>query len=68
MKILLARITRSRKGHEIRAEQTLEGETVAIGRGAQCAIHLSDPRVAFEHATLFASEGTPRVASVVPWC
>jgi len=64
VKVQLARITRSRKGHPIRAEQLVEGETIAIGRGAQCAIHLSDPRVAFEHASLFASEGAGRIAGV----
>ena len=64
MKIQLARITRSRKGHPIRAERTIEADSLAVGRGAQCAIHLSDPRVALEHVTIFATGGIRRVAAV----
>ncbi len=64
MRIRLTRVTRSRKGHPIRAQSTVESEAPTIGRGAQCAIHLSDPRVAFEHASVFVSEGARHVTGV----
>jgi hypothetical protein len=64
VKIQLVRITRSRKGHPIRAEQLVEADSLAVGRGAQCAVHLTDPRVALEHATIFVTEGTRRIAGV----
>ena len=64
MKVRLVRITRSRKGHPIRAETLVDADSLAVGRGAQCAIHLSDPRVALEHATIFVTEGTRRIAGV----
>lgn len=56
-------ITRNRKGQPVRAERTLEGERFAIGRGTQCAIHLPDSRVAFEHATIFAGDGAFHIAA-----
>ncbi len=55
IRLRLAMITRNRKGQPVRAERVLEAESFAIGRGTQCAIHLPDPRVAFEHATIFAA-------------
>lgn len=64
VRIQLARITRSRKGDPIRAERTIEAEAPAVGRGAHCAIHLTDPRVALEHAQIFTAEGARRIAGV----
>ena len=64
MKIQLAKVTRSRKGHPIRAEQTLEADSPVVGRGAHCAIHLSDPRVALEHAAVSVAGGVPRVSAI----
>jgi hypothetical protein len=64
MKILLATITRNRKGQALRAERTLESDMPAVGRGAQCAIHLPDPRVSLEHATIYMAEGARRIAGV----
>ena len=64
MKILLATITRNRKGQPVRTERTIEAETPALGRGAQCVIHLPDPRVALEHATIFMADGAQRIAGV----
>ena len=64
MKIQLTRVTRSRKGHPIRAQSIIEADAPMIGRGAQCAIHLSDPRVAFEHASVFVSDGARRITGV----
>src|SRR5215831_15335733 len=64
MKILLATITRNRKGQPVRTERTIEAETPALGRGAQCVVHLPDPRVALEHATIFMADGAQRIAGV----
>jgi len=64
VKIQLVKVTRSRKGHPIRAESTVEADTLAVGRGAQCAIHLSDPRVALEHGTIYFGDGARRIAGV----
>ena len=64
MRIKLVRITRSRKGHAIRVEQTIEADAPTIGRGAQCAIHLPDPRVAYEHAIVIVQAGTHRIAGL----
>ncbi len=64
MKILLATITRNRKGQALRAERTLESPSPAVGRGAQCAIHLPDPRVALEHATVYMEENARRITGV----
>ncbi len=64
MRLLLATVTRNRKGQPVRAERTLDGDSFAIGRGAQCPIYLPDPRVALEHATIFRSEGATRLAAV----
>ena len=68
MKILLATITRNRKGQPVRTERTIEAETPALGRGAQCVIHLPDPRVALEHATIFMADGAQRIAGIGPRC
>lgn len=52
MKLLLTRITYGKHGQETRAEETLEGDSILIGRGTDCKFHLPDPRVALHHATL----------------
>jgi hypothetical protein len=64
MKLVLVTVTRNRKGQPVRAARTIEGESFAVGRGAQCAVHLPDPRVALEHATIFRAEGATRLAAV----
>jgi predicted CXXCH cytochrome family protein len=64
MKLVVVTVTRNRKGQPVRSARTIEGDTLAVGRGAQCAVHLPDPRVALEHATIFRAEGTPRLAAV----
>lgn len=52
MKTKLATITRNKKGEPVSTEQTLVAETLRIGRGADCKLHLSDPRVALFHAEI----------------
>ena len=50
MKTKLATITRNKKGQPASTEQTVIAETLRIGRGADCKLHLSDPRIALFHA------------------
>ena len=57
MHLCLTTVTRNRKGQAVRVARMIDGEGIALGRGAQCAIHLPDPRVALEHATVYLSEG-----------
>ncbi len=64
MKLLLVTVTRNRKGQAVRAARTLDGESFAVGRGTPCPVHLPDPRVALEHATIFAAGGATRLAAV----
>jgi len=64
MKLLLVTVTRNRKGQPARSARILDGESFAVGRGAQCPVHLPDPRVALEHATIFRAEGATRLAAV----
>jgi hypothetical protein len=64
VKILLAKVTRSRKGHPIRAEGTVDADSPVLGRGADCAIHLPDPRVALAHATISGAAGARRVSAI----
>ena len=64
VRIKLVRVTRSRKGHAIRVEQTIEADAPTIGRGAQCVIHLPDPRVAYEHAIVVVQAGTHRITGL----
>ena len=64
MHLALITVTRNRKGQAVRVTRMIEGESFAIGRGAQCIIHLPDPRVALEHATIYASGGGIRLGVV----
>ena len=50
MKTKLATITRNKKGQPASTEQTVIAETLRVGRGADCKLHLSDPRIALFHA------------------
>ena len=52
IRCLLALVTRTRHGEPVRSEHAIVGESVRIGRGTDCAIHLSDPRVKYHHATI----------------
>lgn len=64
MRLALTTVTRNRKGQAVRVTRVLEGATFALGRGAQCTIHLPDPRVALEHATVYVSDGVIRLGVV----
>ena len=52
MKTKLATITRNKKGLPVSTEQTVVAETLRIGRGADCKLHLSDPRISLFHAEI----------------
>lgn len=56
MKLLLAHITRNRQGDAVPTEQTLQADPLRIGRGADCKLHLPDPRVALHHASMGLSD------------
>ena len=48
----LVTVTRNRAGKAQRDARTVSAEPLRIGRGADCAIHLPDPRVSLHHAAL----------------
>ena len=52
MKTKLATITRNKKGEPVSTEQTVVAETLRIGRGGDCKLHLADPRIALFHAEI----------------
>lgn len=61
---LLVQVARNKKGLQASNEIRIAGETIDIGRGTACQIHLSDPRVSLLHATLKRSDdGTLRIES-----
>ena len=53
---LLIQITRNPQGLQVCRESVISGETLQIGRGAACKIHLPDHRVNLLHATIRHSE------------
>ena len=64
MRLAITSVTRNRKGQAVRVTRLIEGESFGLGRGAQCTIHLPDPRVALEHATIYVSDGGIRLGVV----
>jgi hypothetical protein len=53
---LLIQISRTQQGLPVRRESVITGESIQIGRGAGCKIHLLDHRVHLFHATVRRSE------------
>lgn len=53
---LLIQVSRNQQGLPVSKENVIVGESIQIGRGAACKIHLLDHRVALLHATLRRSE------------
>ncbi|MDD2775603.1 MAG: cytochrome c3 family protein [Gallionella sp.] len=52
IRCLLVQITRNSRGQSVRKEQFITGETIQIGRAAECAVLLSDARVNLHHAVI----------------
>jgi hypothetical protein len=53
----LVQITRNRHGKAVRTERRIAGDSLRIGRGAECAIHLPDQRVGLRHAVIREAAG-----------
>jgi hypothetical protein len=53
---LLTHVTRNPQGLPIYKESAITGESIQIGRGAACKVHLLDHRVNLLHATVKRSE------------
>jgi hypothetical protein len=53
---LLIQVTRNSQGLPISKNSVIAGETLQIGRGAACKIHLQDHRISLLHATILRSE------------
>ncbi|MDP3087227.1 MAG: cytochrome c3 family protein [Methylotenera sp.] len=49
---LLIKISHNSRGVLSRSYRTLTAEEISIGRGAECTIHLPDPRLAMHHAII----------------
>lgn len=53
---LLIRVTHDQRGLPASSKVRIAGESIEIGRGTACQIHLPDPRVGLLHATVRRSE------------
>ncbi len=49
---LLIRITNNSRGLPVRSYRTITANELVLGRGAECTIHLPDPRIAMHHAVI----------------
>lgn len=52
IRCLLLMVTRHRHGEPVHEDRVISGETLRIGRGTDCTVHLADPRVKYLHATI----------------
>ncbi|MBO6782688.1 MAG: hypothetical protein JJ899_05350, partial [Alphaproteobacteria bacterium] len=58
MRVLVThRLRRTRREGYVERSETLEGETIRIGRGSDVELHLPDGRVLLHHATLAVENG-----------
>ncbi|MFH0934358.1 MAG: cytochrome c3 family protein [Pseudomonadota bacterium] len=53
---LLVHLSRNAHGLSVRKETAVSGESLTIGRGAECKIHLQDHQVYLHHATIKRSD------------
>jgi len=53
---LLIQVTRNSQNLPICKDSVISGETIQIGRGAACKIHLQDHRISLLHATILRTE------------
>jgi predicted CXXCH cytochrome family protein len=49
---LLIKVSFNKRNMPVRSYRTLTAEELTIGRGAECSIHLLDPRLAMHHAVI----------------
>jgi len=61
IRCLLLLVTRNRNGEPMRDERVVVGESLRIGRGTDCAVHLPDSRVLLLHATIRVVQGGFRI-------
>jgi predicted CXXCH cytochrome family protein len=52
IRLLLIEITRNRRGEPVRNERIHVDDSITLGRGTRCTIHLADPRIQMHHATV----------------
>ncbi len=57
MKIFVSNIVRKARGGVAYRDNAVDAPAVRFGRGADCEVHLPDPRVLLKHATLEARAG-----------
>ena len=62
---LFIKITHNSRGLPVRSYRTLAIDEVTIGRGAECTIHLPDPRIAMHHAVIKRlADGQPHLVAI----
>ena len=49
---LFIKITHNARGLPVRSYRTISTEELTFGRGAECTVHLQDPRIAMHHAVI----------------
>jgi len=49
---LLIKITHNSRGLPVRSYRTINAHELTFGRGAECNVHLPDPRIAMHHAVI----------------
>jgi predicted CXXCH cytochrome family protein len=56
IRCLLVSVTRNKRGQPMREERIITGTELKIGRGADCKVHLPDPRVNLQQAVIRNAE------------
>lgn len=49
---LYIKVSHNSRGVPVRSYHTLSGDELTLGRGAECRMHLPDPRIAMHHAAI----------------
>lgn len=62
---LFINVSHNARGQPVRSYRTLTGEELTFGRGAECTIHMPDPRVAMHHAVIKCmDDGQPHLVAI----
>ncbi len=62
---LLIKITYNSRGLPVRSYRTITSEELTFGRGAECTVHLPDPRIAMHHAVIKrTNDGEMRLVAI----